>query len=103
MVDRPHGHVILGIEGEIEEGRKVAEELWRKVLGLVHDPNLRRLLGVGQFADVDLVDSCAPDSCCYGFQPKVGCTERMSQYREEVSSRAFGNFPLTDSRPPNHQ
>ena len=48
MAHEPHRHEIPGIEGEVEEGREVPEELQGEVLRLVDDPDRKDLLAIGE-------------------------------------------------------
>jgi len=54
VADEPDGDEGVRIEGEVQEGGEVAEELGRQVLRLVDDPQRRDLLGVDQFVHAQL-------------------------------------------------
>ena len=54
VAHEPDRHQIAGIETVVQEGRQVAEELDRQVLGLIEDPDRQQLPAVNQVLDAGL-------------------------------------------------
>jgi len=52
--DQPDRHQVAGVEGEVEEGREVFEELHRQVLRFVDDPEGQQVLAVDLLEDPGL-------------------------------------------------
>lgn len=49
--DEPNGHAILRVEGEVQEGRQIAEEFGGEVLGFVENPNRQAMFLLGEILD----------------------------------------------------
>lgn len=83
--DEPNGHAILGVEREVQEGREVAEELDREILGLVEDPNGQTVLFFGKVLDAFF--DVPPQLCASkgGFE-----SECQSQIAIQVEAREIG-------------
>ena len=48
MPDEPDGHQVAGVEGEVQEGGKVPEEVQGEILRFIDDPYGKDVLAVGQ-------------------------------------------------------
>ena len=67
--NQPDGHQVAGIEGEVEKGREVFEELGRQVLGFVDDPDGQQIFAIDPFQNAGLEVAPELGTAVGGFDP----------------------------------
>src|SRR3979409_2773279 len=69
MAHQPDGEKVARVEGEVQEGGEVAEELGRQVLRLVDDPHRSDLTGVDELLNALLDEAPALRAAIARLQP----------------------------------
>ena len=85
--DQPDGHQVAGVEGKVQEGREVLEELGREVLGFVDNPEGQQVLAIDPIQDTGLEVAPQLGAAVGGLDP------------EGEGQRPLTVFPVTAGNP----